>query len=191
MTHFERAAAVWTDVNDHILDFGCEMMHAVDEENRTIREMSVKLCGNNALEDRMGRWVMAARWIEIIEFHPLYEEARQWLTPSHFTNYWKLLKQNDMITALDVFEKTFIRNPHSTEIEKVHPYQWVQAHLGRSAEMSTEEIYHRFWMSATKALPEAYSVMERKGLTATRCDRNKVRVLKLVVKVFQAEQVTG
>lgn len=195
MTHFDTAAAKWQAVNDDVIDFGTEMMHAIDTENRTIREMSIKLCGNTALEDRIGRWVMAARWIRAIQYHPLYEDARQWLTPSHFTNYWKIYKAFDMEYALDVFEKTFVRNPHSTEIQEVHPYEWVRAHLGRSDQMSTEEVYHRFWMYATKALAEAYSEVERKGLTATPYDWFKLSLLKMAVRMFQAEpeqeKVTG
>lgn len=139
MTHFDAAYSRWTEVNNSVLDFGFFMMRAIDEEHRTIREMSIKLCGNKGLEDRIGRWVMAARWQQAILPHPLYEDAMDWLTPSHFTYYWKIYQRFDMEYALDVFERTFVRTARN-EVSEVHPYEWVRAHLGKGESTYVEKL---------------------------------------------------
>ena len=185
-THFDKAAAKWGTATAEILAFGYEMMLAIDTEGRTIREMSVKLCGNEGLEDRIGRWVQAARWEEAMRPHPLYEDARDWLTPSHFVELYKIATQEDTGTALEVMEETLIRNV-AEDIVEVKPVRWLQARNSR--EPSTAELWARVFNVAEKALPEAYSVLERLGNDATHADRRRVRVLKLARDVFA--EVTG
>lgn len=197
-THFDTALSRWQDVNNNVLDFGCEMMHAVDTENRTIREMSVRLCGNNGLEDRIGRWVMAARWVRAIQYHPLYEDARQWLTPSHFTYYWKLyLKIDDeMETALDVMEQTFVRNVRN-EIVEVRPVEWVRAHLGRD-EVSYVDKVKRYANGITRDLIQTPfdGLSTREQMDAAADVRESAKALHenlttLLALLLEAEKVTG
>ena len=183
-THFDQAAAKWGTATAEILAFGYEMMLAIDTEGRTIREMSIKLCGNEGLEDRIGRWVQAARWEEAMRPHPLYEDAMDRLTPSHFTELYRAATDESTADALALMEQTFIRdNTDSQAITAVRPVSWLQSKRKRT-EPSTAEIWARVFNVAEKALPEAYSVLERLGRDATHADRRRVRVLKLAQAVF-------
>lgn len=181
MTHFEQAADRWGTATAEILAFGYEMMLAIDTEGRTIREMSVKLCGNEGLEDRIGRWVMAARFEEALRPHPLYEDARDWLTPSHMTELYKVATQEDTPAALDLMEETFIRNV-TDEIVEVKSVAWLQAK--RSKDPTTAEVWARVSRVSEQGYLQAVSEVERLGNDATPCDRARVKALRLVQKLF-------
>jgi hypothetical protein len=131
---------------------------------------------------------MAARWDAEIakENGQLYEDARAHLSPSHFTVLWQIAKQEDFEFARDCMEQCFIR-PYGTEITEVRPKEWLQGKLSKDTERSTADLWHKVWTWATKALPEAWGILERKGNEATPRDRRRVRILKLVIREFSAE----
>lgn len=186
MTHFDSAITAFGETNDKVIEFGQHAMKAIDDEKRTIRELSEKLCGNAGLEDRIGRYIMAARWLDVVwrnkKYRALYEDIRHWLTPSHFTELWKL-SQIDNELAFDSMEQCLVRNV-TESIKEAKPVTWLRAK--RAPEREPAEMFHRLWMFATKTLPDAYSELERKGRLATKNDRIKVRLLELVIKYFSA-----
>lgn len=183
MSHFDNAAARYASANTGILQFGYEMMLAIDTEGRTIREMSVKLCGNEGLEDRIGRWVEAARFEESLRPHPLYEDARDWLSPSHFTELYRAAKQEDTPAALDLMEQCLVRSATENKITEAKSLRWLQSQRSKT-DPTTAELWARVFKATEKALPEAYSVLERLGNDATPCDRRRVRVLRLAINIF-------
>src|SRR5512147_2520473 len=77
--------------SDAPLAFGHSAIVDIDRDKKTIRQMSIDLCGNEGLEDRIQRWVEAARWDALIQLDDgkLYEDVMTWLTPSHFTALYR------------------------------------------------------------------------------------------------------
>lgn len=187
-THYEKAHKYWGVIEKNILAFGREMMLAIDTEEKTIRDMSVELCGNYGLEDRIGRYVMAARWNEALKGHPLHEEAMTWLTPTHFTELYKEATIEDTPTALDLMEQCLIRT--GTEITEARPVDWLRSRR-RKEEPDDFTIYHRLWKWATRALPNALSQIERMGRLADRRTLRRARLLKMVVREFSADQIAS
>lgn len=183
-TYFDEASSAYDRAKDDILAFGYWMAKAIDQEGRTLREMSIEKCGTPDLEDRMGRWVQAARWHEVIQDHPLANDAAEWLSTSHLTELYKIATDKDTQTAMDAMEECFVRNLRK-EVTEVKPVDWLRAKR-KPSDPTTAELFHRFWMFATKVLPEAYSVLERMGKDASKQDRRRVRVMKLVVSLFKA-----
>lgn len=192
MTNFDEAIHCWVNLQTAQLQFGHFALAAVEQEHRTIRELSFAICGNQHLEDTIGRYIQAARWDLLIQrnkqYKPLYEDMRDWLSPSHYTELWRMYESaEDKADVMDVFEQTFIRNLR-TEIVEVRPVEWLRAR--RAPEHSTLELYHRFWKQVSRLLPEVYSDLERKGLQATKRDRRRVRILKLALAEFSADGET-
>lgn len=184
-SHFDVAYQAYNDVNYSKLQFGLEMIQAMDDEGRTLREMSIRICGNESMEDRLGRWVMAARWQTGLYGHPLYEDAMEWLSPTHFTEYYKVSQVDGTAAALSLMEETFIRTS-TDKIVEVRPVEWVRGRSNKT-EVSLVELRHRLWKLSAKLLSDYWGELERKGLQATKEDKRAVRLLKLVVEFFQAK----
>jgi hypothetical protein len=187
-THYEQTLQLYRDTQNKVIEFGRSALIDI-AEGKTIRQMSIDLCGNNDLEDRIGRWIQAAEWDKRISKTNgrLYEEAREWLSPSHFTVLEKIATTTDDFEyAHDLMEQTLVRNLRKQVIE-VKPVTWLQAKLSPDTERSTAEIFHRLWKWAGKAYTEAWSELERKGNDATAQDRRRVRILKLVIRIFEAQ----
>lgn len=189
MTAFDSAVTAWGTLQTDSLKFGHFALAAIEQEGRTIRELSIAVCGNEGLEDKIGRYIQAARWDDEIRNNPvykdMYEDMRDWLSVSHFTELWRLFDAaEDKADVFDLFEECLIRNLRK-EVVEVRPVKWVRAK--RAPGRSTAEMFHRFWKMTSRLLPEAYSELERKGLQATRRDRRRVRILKLAIAEFAAE----
>ena len=187
--HYDAAIRLYKSINQDVLAFGYEAIQAVDNEGATFRQMSIDICGNEKLEDRLSRWAMAARWKQRImkRSNPkLYNTVLEWLSPSHFTVLWQINQIEGFASAQDAMEQCLIRNLRK-EVTQVQPVEWLRGKLSKDTERSTAEIYHKLWRWVGKALPEAYSELERKGLLATRKDRRRVRLLKVMLSEFAAE----
>ncbi len=186
-THYERAKELYRKISVDILEFGAEAMQAVDDEGQTLRQMSIDLCGNASLEDRLSRWVMAARWRAMVHDTDIYQRFGDKFSPSHLTEYYKIAQREDVEVAVEIMNDTLIRNLRTIE---VRPVEWVRAQAREGVENSYDEICHKGWkFIASKWLPDAYSQLERKGLLATKRDRRRVRILKLMLAEFSAEPV--
>ena len=185
--HYEAAKYVYRKINFQILDCGHEAMLAVDEEGQTLRQMSIDLCGNASLEDRLSRWVMAARWQAMVQDTDIYQRFGDKFSPSHLTEYYKISQRESMEIAVEIMNDTLIRNLRTIE---VRPVEWVRVQAREGIEKSYDEICHKGWkFIASKWLPDAYSELERKGLLATKRDRRRVRLLKLMLAEFSAEKL--
>ena len=184
MTHFDEALAIWQRMQLDPLRFGRAAKQAIETEGRTIRDFSVALCGNASLEDKIGRYIMAA------EFYNSLPSATcgivmDWLTPSHYTELAKIEQATDRDTALDYMQDLITELPDGRV--DVKPVEWLRAKRS-GTETTSASRYHRLWMIAAKAINDAISDLERLGNLATRDDRRRVRVLKLVIRLFQAEK---
>ncbi len=185
MTHYEQTLQLFRDTQDKALEFGHSAL--VDlAAGISIRQMSRDLCGNDKLEDRIGRWIMAAQWDELIRTGngQLYEDVRTWLTPSHFTVLWKIYKAYDYEYAHDLMESCLIRK--NRNVTEARPVDWLRGKLPDPGTPSTATLYHRLWKIGARALADAQGEIERLGNLATHADRRRVRVLALVVRVFDA-----
>lgn len=183
-SHFDKAIDAWGKLITDAMEFGYHAMLAVQDEGKTIRDLSIALCGNSGLEDRIGRYVMAAQFVQNLR-SVSYENVKEWLTPSHYTELYKHERAYDHEAALELMQELITENPDGSV--NVKPVEWIRARR-QAEEISTEEIFHRLWRVAAKALTEAYSVLERRGALATQQDRRRVRVLKLAIAIFQAEK---
>jgi hypothetical protein len=187
--HYQQTLSLFRETQDKAIEFGHSALIDI-AQGITIRQMSIDLCGNASLEDRIGRWVQAAEWDTRIakENGQLYEEAREWLTPSHFTVLEKIARVNgDYEYAHDLMEQTLIRNVTDKNVTEAKPVEWLRGKLQDPGEPSTPVMYHKFWKMSARVLKEAYSDLERKGLQATKQDRRKIRIIKLVLAEFSAE----
>lgn len=182
-THYEIALNSWENIKLYALEFGREAKLAIATEGKTIRDFSIALCGNASLEDRIGRYVMAAEFVDGLDSATL-RNVEDWLTPSHYTELAKIEAATDHETVLDLMQELVTENPDGSI--NVKPVTWLRAK--RSNEDSEPaEVWHRVFMVVSRALSVAWSELERKGNLATAADRRKVRVLKLAVRLFQAE----
>lgn len=182
MTHFEKAIKLFGDLSRLGLEFGREVKRAMIEEGKTIRDISIALAGNSSLEDKIGRYVQAAEFADSLNPYQ-YGNVIDWLTVTHFTELRKIENAYDHAYAVDVMQDCII--DHDDYIE-VKPVEWLRAKR-ENEEISTAEMKHRFWKRATRILAELMSDLERKGLTATKEDRRVVRLLKMIVRIMQAE----
>jgi len=185
ITHYEKAMNYWEQIKTDVLEFGREARLAIKEEHKTIRDFSVDLCGNNSLEDRIGRYIMAAEFVDSLS-SARYGNVQDWLTPTHYTELRKIEAVTDRQTALDLMQDLITENPDGSV--NVKPAAWLRAKRDNE-EASTEQVYHRLWKAAARVMNDALSELERKGNLATKQDRRRVRVLKLVIQLFQAEGI--
>lgn len=186
-THYEQTLDLFRAVDRDVIAFGRSALIDL-EEGKTIRQMSIDLCGNNGLEDRIGRWIQAAEWDRrIAKDKPvLYEEAREWLSASHFTLLEKIRNvTDDYEYARDLMEQCLVRR--GMQVVEVKPVDWLRAKLRDPADPPPAVIYHRLFKIAAKALKDAQSELERAGLLATKTERRRVRLLSAVVRTFHAE----
>lgn len=180
--HYQNALTCWERIKTDIIEFGREAKLAI-EEGSSVRDLSVALCGNNSLEDRIGRFIMAAEFVDGL--NPCqYGNVRDWLTPSHYTELRKIEAATDLDTALDYMQELITELP-SGQVN-VKPVSWLRAKRDNE-DASIQQVYHRFWRAAARAMNDALGDLERKGAFATRDDRRRVRVLKLVIRLFQAQ----
>lgn len=135
MTSFDSAVTAWGTLQTDSLKFGHFALAATEQEGRTIRELSIAICGNEGLEDRIGRYVMAARWDLFVRnnsiYNALYEDSRDWLTVGHYTELWKIFDSDtgdgmQQEIALDAFEQCFIRDEKS-QVTEIRPVEWLRA----------------------------------------------------------------
>lgn len=182
-TYFDQAINQWGVVVQDTIEFGRLAILAIEKENKTIRDFSIALCGNASLEDRIGRYIMAAEFASSLDSTTL-RNVEDWLTPSHFTELRKIEAVTDHATALDLMQELVTEN-HDGSID-VKPVSWLRSRRDNE-EATTEEVIHRFWKSAARALREWQSVIERKGLLLTVRDKQKLALLKAAVRLFQSE----
>lgn len=181
--HYDKAMNLWEQIKLDVLEFGREARLAIQTEGKTIRDFSIDLCGNASLEDRIGRWIMAAEFADSL-LPCQYENVCDWLTPTHYTELEKIKAATDEATALDLMQELITENPDGSV--NVKPVSWLRAKRDNE-QASTEEFRHRFWKSACRMLAEWQSVMERKGKLVTANDKRMLAILKAAVKYFTAE----
>lgn len=181
-TYFDKAVNMWGYMVADTLEFGRLAIVSIKQEGKTIRDFSIALCGNSSLEDRIGRYIMAAEFVDSLN-SVQYESVQDWLTPTHFTELAKIEAVTDHDNALDLMQDLITEQPDGTI--DVKPVAWLRAQ--RITEPETAEVWHKVFMVVSRALTVAWSEVERKGNLATANDRRKVRILKLAVKYFQSE----
>lgn len=182
-THFDEALNCWEHIKTAKLDFGRHAIKAIQTEHKTIRDFSVALCGNSSLEDKIGRYIMAAEFADSLNPYQ-YEKVMDWLTATHFTELYKHEQAYDHEAAIELMFDCITENPGGSV--NVKPAEWIRAQRDR-AEVTSAELFHRFWKSATKALLELQSVLARKGNLITSRDKKMLAILKAAVLFFQAE----
>ena len=183
MTHYENAMSHLDNAEKEIIEFGREARLAIELEGKTIRDFSVDRCGNTSMEDRIGRHIMAAEFVDELS-SVQYGNVRDWLTPTHYTELRKIEQATDKDTALEYMQDLITELPDGTV--DVKPVTWLRAK--RDNETSSDaEIYHRFWKSAARALLVMQSAIERKGKLLTARDKKMLALLKAAVRLFQAE----
>lgn len=183
MTHFSTALTLWNTIQKDILQFGRECRLAIEQEDKTIRDISVALCGNASLEDRIGRYVLAAQFADSL--NPCqYGQVSDWLTATHYTELAKIERAFDHEYALDIMQDLVTENSDGSV--NVRPVEWLRGKRGNE-EMSKDEVIHRYWMRTTRILAELMGELERLGNDATKHDRRIVRLLKLMVRTLQAQ----
>ena len=183
-THFENALRYWNEIKINSLEFGRECQLAIAKEGKTIRDISMALCGNVSLEDRIGRYIMAAQFNDSLD-SVRYGNVKEFLTPTHYTELQKLEDATDRETALDVLQEIVTENPDETM--NVKPADYIRNKRNQlQGGPSLEERKHQLWKKAAGMLNDLYSDLERKGNYATKEDRRMLRVLKMVISLFQA-----
>lgn len=185
LNHYERTLALFANVQSGVLAFGHSALIDI-EQGKTIRQMSIDLCGNAGLEDKISRYVMAAEWDKLIEqgYGALYESAREWLTHSHFTVLYQISQRYDFEYAHDLMEQCLIRT--GTEVTETRPVEWLRGKLAGADSPTVATLRHRFWTTATKLLLDLQSEIERLGNLATSADRRELNIIKAVVRWFDA-----
>ena len=183
MNHYQKTLALFAEVESKALEFGYSAIRDL-ENGITIRQMSIDLCGNNGLEDRIGRYIQAARWDALIkqENGQLYEDARTWLSPSHFTVLYRYGQEADYEAARDVMEQCFVRNVTDKRVTEVKPVEWLRGRVTDPAKPSTETLRHRLWKTAAKLLGDMQGQLAKLGNDANKRDRRIVRILGLIVR---------
>ena len=186
-THYDLTLQLFRDGQDAVIDFGHSALVDINE-GKTIRQMSIDLCGNTSLEDKISRYVMAAQWDRLIEQGNgiLYEAARTWLTPSHFTTLYQISQRYDVEYAHDLMEQCLVRT--GTEITEARPVEWLRSKLQDPGSPSVATRRHNFWRAAAKYLLDLQSELERLGNLATTKDRRELFLVSLVVKRFNASE---
>lgn len=189
MNHYEKTLSLYTEIETKALEFGYSAL--VDLKNGvTVRQMSIDLCGNNGLEDRISRYIQAARWDMLIkkENGQLYEDARAWLSLSHFVVLYRHYQETDDYEASrDAMEQCFIRNVTDKRVTEVRPVEWLRGKVSDPAVPSTDTLRHRLWKTAARLLGDMQGRLARLGTDATRQDKRDVRILELIVKRFQSQ----
>jgi hypothetical protein len=183
-THYQQALNHWEQIKMDIIAFGREAKKAILLEEKTIRDFSIALCGNASLEDRIGRYIMAAEFVDSLN-SVQYGNVKDWLTPTHYTELRKIEQATDKETALDYMQDLITELPNGNV--NVKPIEWLRGKRS-GQEISTAEVFHRLWKSAARAMNDALSELERKGNLATKEDRRRVRILTLVIRLFQTEK---
>lgn len=183
-THFENALHYWNEIKINSLEFGRECKLSIETEGKTIREISVALCGNNSLEDRIGRYIMAAQFNDSLN-SATYGNLKEYLSAGHYTELQKVEQAFDRETALEIMQEIVTENPDETM--NVKPVEYIRAkRMELQGGPSLDERKHRFWAQAARMLNDVYSDLEQKGNLATKEDRRFLRLLKLVIIALQA-----
>lgn len=186
LNHYDQTLGMFRDAQNSTIAFG---RHALDDiaDGKTIRQMSIDLCGNAGLEDRISRYVMAGAWDKAIEQGngTLYEAVREWLTPSHFTVLYQISQKYDAEYAHDLMEQCLIRNS-TDDITEVRPVEWLRGKLAGAESPSVATLRHRFWKTASNLLLDIQSEIASLGNLATSANRRELNIIKAVVRWFDA-----
>jgi hypothetical protein len=183
-THFENALHYWYEIKINALEFGRECQLAIETEGKTIRDISMALCGNVSLEDKIGRYIMAAQFNDSLN-SATYGNIKEHLSASHYTELQKVEEAFDRDTALEILQEIVTENPDETM--NVKPVEWVRSkRMELQGGPSLDERKHRLWSQAARLLNDLYSDLERKGELATKQDRRMLRLIKMVLAAFQA-----
>lgn len=188
-THYRDTLVLFGKAEQTALEFGHSAIVDIDA-GKTIRQMSIDLCGNEGLEDRIGRYIEAAKWDARIKRDngQLYEDARTWLSVSHFTTLERYADRiQDYEAARDVMEQCLVRDVADCVME-VKPVPWLRGKVSDPASPTMPALFHRVWRVSAKLLADMQGELSRKGLQATRQDRRRVRLLSMMVGEFSAEK---
>lgn len=186
MSYFDDALKLWDEMGTTAIEFGRKCAIAIDREKRTIRDISVALCGNASLEDRISRYIQAAEFHDSLNPYQ-YVQIKEYLTPTHYTELQRIENQFDREIALEWMEELVTKQPDG--IIDVKPVEWLRARRnGLSGGPSLDARKHKLWMFVTRLLPDIIGDIEKKGKLATEADEYQRKVLVMVIDAFQARQ---
>lgn len=190
--HYQHTLDLYHAIDMDALTFGHSAILDI-KKGVTIRQMSIDLCGNEGLENKISRYIEAAKWDSLVKHDngQLYEDARCWLSVSHFYILYRYMARlDDYDAARDVMEQCLIRDA-VRNVTETRSVEWLRAKVKDPALPSVDVLKQRVWKSSSKLLADMQSALASKGLEATKADRRRVRLLKAVVCEFAEIENNG